>query len=102
MQGMTGQFPIGKTAEFEDGVFNTDDPKVIKFLKAHPHYGVDFVANDPEEAGVELSDQAVREQNEKKVLAEESGGGCPTCGKQFKSTSQLNTHMLTHQNTQAA
>lgn len=76
MVGLKGDFPIGKTVEFQNGVFVTDDPKVIKLLKSHDDYGVDFYALETDKktgkpVAAKPSDEALRKLNEKKGLAQE-------------------------------
>ncbi len=96
MGGMFGKYPAGRTIEFVDGEFSTDDKDLIKDIKAHVHYGVDFVSAADDEAPAAPSDQALAEQNEKAEIAEELGSQCPKCGKQFKNAQAVNAHMRTH------
>ena len=96
MGGMFEKYPAGRTIEFVDGEFHTDDKELIKDIKAHVHYGVDFVSSEKDEAPVAPTDQALREQNEKAEIVEELGSQCPKCGKEFKNAAAVNGHLATH------
>lgn len=95
MKGMTGQFPQGKTVEFNEGEYSTSDEAIIEALKAHPSYGMSFYSDEPGEA-ITPTDEAVALENEKKEVAEELASQCPKCGEQFKNAAALTGHMRVH------
>ncbi len=84
----------GVTVEFHDGRFETEDEQLIDSLKEHRLYGVAFYTS---EGADEPNSEGLREENEKRELAEEAGAQCPECGKKYKSASGLKTHMKTHE-----
>ena len=95
MIGLNGKFPQGMSVQFHDGVYTTSDPAIIDALRAHMSYGMGFYSNEPGEA-VQPTDEALRNENEKKQLATEAGAICPECGKKFKSDFGLQGHLKSH------
>lgn len=73
--GLEGKFKIGKTIEFENHKFETDDKAVIDALKNSDQYGFEYYALEKDKEGkvkeVKLSEQALRKINEKKELVED-------------------------------
>lgn len=85
MVGLNNQFPIGKTVEFNEGTFQTDDPKVIAALKADEGFGYEFYALETDKKTGEVvapkpKDAALRKANEKKVIAQEVADTNPEAG----------------------
>lgn len=95
MIGLNGKFEQGMSAQFHDGVFTTSDPAVIEALKSHMSYGMSFYSNEPGEA-VQPTDEALRNENEKKGLSEAARSTCDKCGKKFANEMGLMAHMRVH------
>lgn len=93
--GLTGKFPIGRSVQFQDGMYTTSDPAEIKALKEHESYGLGFYSDEPGEAA-EPTDEALRKENEKKELAEAARSTCPECGKKFANEMGVVAHMKVH------
>ena len=76
LTGLEGKFKNGKTIEFENFEYKTEDPKIIEVLKSSPDYGLDFYALESDKKGMtkepKLSETAMRKLNEKKSLAHEA------------------------------
>lgn len=94
-ESLTGLTKLGLTVEFHDGLFETNDPKIIKALREADGYGISYIAADPNETN-EPSVEGVKALNEKKAYAEEIASTCPKCGNKFKTEFALNGHMKTH------
>jgi len=94
-QSLTGQTKLGLTIEFHDGIYDTNDKEVIKALKNHPGFGLEFFNDEP--VPVTPTVEAAAAENEKKGYAEEIRSTCTECGKKFANETQLNVHMRTHE-----
>jgi hypothetical protein len=95
--GLKKSFKSGlpTSVQFMDGELTTSDPEIIKALKSHPSYGLDWIAED-QEGEVELPDEVLKKVNEKRELVQSVRSKCPTCGKDFKNDFALQGHMKTH------
>src|SRR6266498_4345279 len=73
MTSINGYYPQGKTVEFQNGMFETDDEKLIELLKEHPGFGADFYI--PAE-GAKPKEEAVKKENAKKEAAFSAANKC--------------------------
>lgn len=80
----------GKTVEFQNGLYETNDPEEIKALKGYKRYGIDYWT-DSKQAD-EPSVEGVREVNDEKAVAEAIGSKCDWCGKDYKTQFALENH----------
>lgn len=90
-----GKFPRGFVAEFENGIFTTDDQLVIELMKENPYYGAMFVSSDKDEK-VKIGDAGINMLNTRNTVADELASTCPTCGFKAKSKAGLDIHMRSH------
>lgn len=94
-ESLTGKTKLGLTVEFVNGVYETDDPKIIRILKEHDGYGLAFYSDEAGEVATPTV-AAVAAQNEKKAYAEDLASTCPECGNKFGTVGVLNSHMKVH------
>ena len=96
MTGLNGDFPIGLSVQFKDGVFETNDKKIISALKKHPRYGVTFfseaLADELKEGEVKINQESLEEQREREALTEKVGSTCEWCGFPAANRSGLQLH----------
>lgn len=85
----------GKTIEFSDYKFETNDTEVIEALKKSKSYGVWFYPADGESVITPNPDGA-REEKSRQEAAEEIGSICPDCGFKAKTAQGLEMHMRVH------
>lgn len=95
--GLNRLYPTGKSIEFQNGLYDTNDPKIIKLLKNHPDYGSSFFSDELGESANQATDEAIAKENEKKAMAEKAGSICPDCGKKFANAELLDAHAKTHE-----
>ena len=55
----------GQKAKFENGCFKTSDPKVIKFLKEHSMFEIDFYPDPRDPTGYWRADGYFKEESKK-------------------------------------
>lgn len=83
----------GHTVEFQNGMFETNDTKVIERLKNVKGYGRLFVSDSDDNAP---SKETIKEQNEKQEAANGIGFTCRKCGFKAKNEFGLQSHMRSH------
>lgn len=93
--GMSSETVQGITVEFHDSVYETEDKEIIDLLRNSDYYGVSFFSN--EAVADEPNPVGLKEENEKRLVAEEVGSVCPVCGFKAKSEFGLKSHMRSHQ-----
>lgn len=94
--GLHGRFLTGKTIEFNQGEYTTNDPREIEAIDSHPEIGLSFYRADRQ--GVDTpSDEAVAKYNEKREVVESVTNTCPECGFNAKSDFGLQAHMRKHE-----
>lgn len=84
------RYQAGKSAQFEDFRFDTEDPEMIKLLKESPWYNVDFRAvgdNKP------MAVQSRLLADEEKESAENTLTSCPYCPFKSKTLFGIKAHM---------
>lgn len=79
--GLKGDFPQGLTVEFQNGMYETNDPKIIKALRSNKNYGRGFFEEDQK---VELTPEQARKENERKELAKKAAETDPKADEDSK------------------
>lgn len=93
LKGLNNQFPVGARAEFNEGMFETNDPKIIKAMKASKSYGVHFYSEDVKGADEDLADgNELAKVEEKKEYADKLASTCEWCGDKFENSGLLAIH----------
>lgn len=80
----------GIKVQFEEYKYETTDENIIKLLRAHRDFGIDFRSQDefvPNEAGVQ-------NQEVEKKLQDTLVTSCPKCPFKAKTESGLRLHMM--------
>lgn len=81
----------GKVAQFEDGVFETEDEELINSLLEHDGYGITFFS--PEVKKRADKEAVKKAEKEKKERLEKSMTSCPYCSFNAKTKSGLTNHI---------
>lgn len=93
MKGLKGEFMTGMRAEFHDGVFETDDERIIDAMQRSKSFGVHFYAESIKGADEDLADDVeLAKEQEKKDYADKLASKCEFCGKEFPNTGLLSAH----------
>lgn len=74
---------------FEEYRYETMDPKIIKGLKAHKDFGIDFRSQDDETP----SEVGIMERKVEEVSVNQLLTSCPMCAFKAKNESGLRLHM---------
>ena len=77
-------------AQFVNNAYETDDPKIIEFLKNDTFYGIDFWIASGEEKSVpnKLGENALSQ-----IEKSRDTFTCPVCGKTAKTLAGLKAHI---------
>lgn len=84
-------YQSGKTVEFNNGVFETNDPELIQALKACNVYGSMFIS-DSGEAEVNV----LAENTRREAVAKADPFACPYCDFVAKNEGGLRFHIRKH------
>lgn len=87
--GGVQEYIPGIQARFIDGVYDTQDPKMIKLLKGHSQYGITFWSegvNEPTEEGKRLQEAEQR-------MVSSLVTGCPKCDFKAANEADLKDHI---------
>ena len=82
----------GLDAQFNNGVFETENQEIIKLLLKHKDYGIKFFSPDVQKRADEERLKEVKEA--KKEQLEKSQTSCPYCAFNAKTASGLRLHMM--------
>ena len=93
IKGLNNKFPLGLAVEFKDGLYKTNDPAIIKALKAHVNYGVHFFAEDIKPG--EQNEEGAQMEQDKREGVEGATSKCQFCGEKFANKGLLGIHIKT-------
>ena len=82
----------GVSAQFQSGVFETDDPKTIKLMKASRMFGIYFKSEDKAEED-ERSEASHKLENQTKDVKKNALTSCPYCSFNAATNAGLINHV---------
>ncbi len=82
----------GMEAQFRSGIFETDDPKVIKAMKASRFFGTYYKSEDKSEED-ERSEASIKLENQTRSVKKNTLTSCPYCSFNAATNSGLRQHV---------
>lgn len=86
-------FVAGEIAKFQDGRFETSDPRLIDELMRNPMYGIDFWAVDGSGQPIAPNAEGQKIVNEDKLGIGTTVHSCPKCSFKAKNLAGLKGHI---------
>jgi hypothetical protein len=87
------RYQAGKSAQFVDGLFETDDKEIIDFLLASPRCGIDYMVQKGQGIDAHVSQEGQEELAKEAEALSTTVHSCPNCSFKAKNEAGLKSHL---------